>query len=142
VNLRGTFLCTKYAIPYILKTGGGGVVNVSSSMGMLGGPALPYNTSKGGIRNMTKSDAFLYSRKGIRFNSVHPGFIITPLFTKMASKEPEGLEAAIKREGGKIPLGRMGKAEEIANGILFLASDEASYITGVELIIDGGCYMV
>jgi NAD(P)-dependent dehydrogenase (short-subunit alcohol dehydrogenase family) len=60
----------------------------------------------------------------------------------MASKEPDGLEAAIKREGGKIPLGRMGKAEEIANGILFLASDEASYITGVELIIDGGCYMV
>ena len=142
VNLRGTFFCTKYAIPYILETGGGSVVNVSSIMGMLGGPALPYNTSKGGIRNMTKSDAYLYSRKGIRFNSVHPGFIITPLFTNMASKEPDGLEAAIKREGGKIPLGRMGKAEEIANGILFLASDEASYITGVELIIDGGCYMV
>jgi NAD(P)-dependent dehydrogenase (short-subunit alcohol dehydrogenase family) len=142
VNLRGTFLCTKYAIPYILKTGGGSVVNVSSIMGMLGGPAHPYNTSKGGIRNMTKSDAFLYSRKGIRFNSVHPGFIITPLFTKLASKEPDGLEAAIKREGGKIPLGRMGKAEEIANGILFLASDDASYITGTEMIIDGGCYMV
>jgi len=142
VNLRGTFFCSKHAIPYILETGGGSVVNVSSIMGMLGGPALPYNTSKGGIRNMTKSDAFLYSRKGIRFNSVHPGFIITPLFTKMASKEPEGLEVAIKREGGKIPMGRMGKAEEIANGILFLASDESSYITGVELIIDGGCYMV
>jgi NAD(P)-dependent dehydrogenase (short-subunit alcohol dehydrogenase family) len=142
VNLRGTFLCTKYAIPYILKTGSGSVVNVSSIMGMLGGPAHPYNTSKGGIRNMTKSDAFLYSRKGIRFNSVHPGFIITPLFTKLASKEPDGLEAAIKREGGKIPLGRMGKAEEIANGILFLASDDASYITGTEMIIDGGCYMV
>jgi NAD(P)-dependent dehydrogenase (short-subunit alcohol dehydrogenase family) len=142
VNLRGTFLCTKYAIPYILKTGSGSVVNISSIMGMLGGPAHPYNTSKGGIRNMTKSDAFLYSRKGIRFNSVHPGYIITPLFTNMASKEPDGLEAAIKREGGKIPMGRMGQAEEIANGILFLASDEASYITGVELIIDGGCYMV
>ena len=91
---------------------------------------------------MTKSDAYLYSRKGIRFNSVHPGYIITPLFTKLASKEPDGLEVAIKREGGKIPMGRMGQAEEIANGILFLASDEASYITGVELIIDGGCYMV
>lgn len=142
VNLRGTFLCTKNAIPYILKSGGGSVVNVSSIMGMLGGPALPYNTSKGAIRNMTKSDAFLYSRKGIRFNSVHPGYIITPLFTNMASKEPDGLEVAIKREGDRIPMGRMGKPEEIASGILFLASDEASYITGTELVIDGGCYMV
>jgi NAD(P)-dependent dehydrogenase (short-subunit alcohol dehydrogenase family) len=140
VNLRGTFLCTKYAVPYILKAGGGSIVNVSSIMGMLGGPAIPYNTSKGGIRNLTKSDAFMYSRKGIRVNSVHPGYIITPLFTKMASKEPAGLDAAIKREGGKIPMGRMGGAEEIANGILFLASDEASYVTGIELIIDGGCY--
>ncbi len=142
VNLRGTFFCSKHAIPYMLKTGGGSVVNVSSIMGMLGGPALPYNTSKGGIRNMTKADAYLYSRKGIRFNSVHPGFIITPLFTNMASKEPDGLEVAIKREGDRIPMGRMGKPEEIANGILFLASDEASYITGTELVIDGGCYMV
>ncbi len=141
-NLRGTFLCTRTAIPYLLKSGGGSVVSVSSIMGMLGGPALPYNTSKGGIRNMTKADAYLYSRKGIRFNSVHPGFILTPLFTNMASKEPAGLEAAIKREGEHIPMGRMGQPEEIANGILFLASDEASYITGTEMIIDGGCYMV
>jgi NAD(P)-dependent dehydrogenase (short-subunit alcohol dehydrogenase family) len=142
VNLRGTFFCTKHAVPYMLKTGGGSIVNVSSIMGMLGGPAIPYNTSKGGIRNLTKSDAYMYSRKNIRVNSVHPGYIITPLFTNMASKEPDGLEAAIKRESGRIPMGRMGKAEEIANGILFLASDEASYITGTELIIDGGCYMV
>jgi NAD(P)-dependent dehydrogenase (short-subunit alcohol dehydrogenase family) len=142
VNLRGTFLCTKYAVPYILKAGGGAIVNVSSIMGMLAGPAIPYNTSKGGIRNLTKSDAYMYSRKNIRVNSVHPGFIITPLFTKLASKEPEGLEVAIKREGGRIPIGRMGEAQEIANGILFLASDEASYITGIELIIDGGYIMV
>jgi NAD(P)-dependent dehydrogenase (short-subunit alcohol dehydrogenase family) len=142
VNLRGTFLCTKYAVPYILKAGGGAIVNVSSIMGMLAGPAIPYNTSKGGIRNMTKSDAYMYSRKNIRVNSVHPGFIITPLFTKLASREPDGLEVAIKREGGRIPIGRMGEAGEIANGILFLASDEASYITGIELIIDGGYIMV
>jgi NAD(P)-dependent dehydrogenase (short-subunit alcohol dehydrogenase family) len=140
VNLRGTFFCTKHAVPYILKTGGGSIVNVSSIMGMLGGPAIAYNTSKGGIRNLTKSDAYMYSRKGIRVNSVHPGYIITPLFTNMASKEPQGLEAAIKREGEKIPMGRMAQAVEIANGILFLASDEASYITGIELVIDGGCY--
>jgi NAD(P)-dependent dehydrogenase (short-subunit alcohol dehydrogenase family) len=142
VNLRGTFFCTKHAAPYILKTGNGSIVNISSIMGMLGGPAVSYNTSKGAIRNLTKADAFMYSRKGIRVNSVHPGYIITPLFTKMASKEPDGLEVAIKREGGRVPMGRMGQAEEIANGILFLASDEASYVTGVELVIDGGCYMV
>jgi len=142
VNLRGTFFCSKYAVPYLLKAGGGSIVNVSSIMGMLGGPALPYNTSKGGIRNLTKSEAFLYSRKGIRFNSVHPGYIITPLFTNLASKEPQGLEVAIKREGERIPLGRMGQPEEIAAGILFLASDESSYITGAELVIDGGCLMV
>jgi NAD(P)-dependent dehydrogenase (short-subunit alcohol dehydrogenase family) len=141
VNLRGTFFCSKYAVPYLLKNGGGSVINVSSIMGMLGGPALPYNTSKGGITNMTKAEAFLYSRKGIRFNSVHPGFIVTPLFTNLASKEPDGVEVAIKREGNNIPLGRMGQPEEIAAGILFLASDEASYITGAELVIDGGCLM-
>jgi NAD(P)-dependent dehydrogenase (short-subunit alcohol dehydrogenase family) len=140
VNMRGTFFCTKYAVPYILKAGGGAIVNVSSIMGLMGGPAIAYDTSKGGIWNLTKSDAFVYARKGIRVNSVHPGYIITPLFTKLASKEPAGLEAAIKREGGRIPMGRMGEAVEIANGILFLASDEASYITGIELVIDGGCY--
>jgi NAD(P)-dependent dehydrogenase (short-subunit alcohol dehydrogenase family) len=140
VNLRGTFFCTKHAVPYILKTGGGSIVNVSSIMGLMGGPAIAYDTSKGGIWNLTKSDAFVYSRKGIRVNSVHPGYIITPLFTKMASKEPAGLDAAIKREGGRIPMGRMAQPEEIAYGILFLASDEASYITGIELVIDGGCY--
>jgi NAD(P)-dependent dehydrogenase (short-subunit alcohol dehydrogenase family) len=142
VNLRGTFFCAKYAVPYLLQAGGGSVVNVSSIMGMLGGPALPYNTSKGGIRNLTKSEAFLYSRKNIRFNSVHPGYIITPLFTNLASKEPQGLEVAIKREGDRIPLGRMGQPEDIANGILFLASDESAYVTGAELVIDGGCLMV
>jgi NAD(P)-dependent dehydrogenase (short-subunit alcohol dehydrogenase family) len=141
VNLRGTFFCSKHAIPYLLKAGGGSVINVSSIMGMLGGPALPYNTSKGGIRNMTKSDAFIYARKNIRFNSVHPGFIITPLFTKLASKSPGGVEASIKKEGENIPMGRMGQADEIAAGILFLASDEASYITGAELVIDGGSLM-
>lgn len=142
VNLRGTFFCAKHAVPYMLQAGGGSVVNVSSIMGMLGGPALPYNTSKGGIRNLTKSEAFLYSRKNIRFNSVHPGYIITPLFTNLASKEPQGLDAAIKREGERIPLGRMGGPEEIAAGILFLASDESSYVTGAELVIDGGCLMM
>jgi NAD(P)-dependent dehydrogenase (short-subunit alcohol dehydrogenase family) len=138
VNLRGTFLCTKYAVPYILKPGGGSVINVSSIQGILGGPTPIYCASKGGIRTLTKADAITYARRGIRFNSVHPGYIITPLFTNLAAKSPGGVEGSIKAEGERIPMGRMGRPEEIANGILFLASDESSYITGLELIIDGG----
>jgi NAD(P)-dependent dehydrogenase (short-subunit alcohol dehydrogenase family) len=142
VNLRGTFLCTKYAVPYILKSGGGSVINVSSIMGILGGPTPAYCSSKGGIRTLTKADAVTYARQGIRFNSVHPGYIITPLFKKLAAKSPQGVEGSIKIEGERIPIGRMGMPEEIANGILFLASDESSYITGLEMIIDGGKIIV
>jgi NAD(P)-dependent dehydrogenase (short-subunit alcohol dehydrogenase family) len=142
VNLRGTFLCTKYAVPYILKTGGGSVINVSSIMGILGGPTPVYCSSKGGIRTLTKADAVTYARQNIRFNSVHPGYIITPLFKNLAAKTPLGVEKSIEREGANIPMGRMGTPEEIANGILYLASDESSYVTGLELIIDGGKIIV
>ncbi|MCX7911831.1 MAG: SDR family oxidoreductase [Dehalococcoidales bacterium] len=142
VNLKGTFFCTKYAVPYILKSGGGSVINVSSIMGILGGPTPVYNTSKGAIRQLTKSDAVTYASRNIRFNSVHPGYIITPLFKKLAEKSPLGVEGSIKAESEKIPLGRMGTPEDIAYGILFLASDESSYITGMEMIIDGGKIIV
>jgi NAD(P)-dependent dehydrogenase (short-subunit alcohol dehydrogenase family) len=142
INLRGTFLCTKYAVPYILKSGGGSVVNVSSIMGILGGPTPGYCATKGGIRTLTKADAVTYARQNIRFNSVHPGYIITPLFRKLAAGSPQGVEGSIKMEGERIPMGRMGLPEEIASGILFLASDEASYITGLEMIIDGGKIIV
>jgi NAD(P)-dependent dehydrogenase (short-subunit alcohol dehydrogenase family) len=142
INLRGTFLCTKHAVPYILESGGGSVVNVSSIMGILGGPTPVYCSSKGGIRTLTKADAVTYARRGIRFNSVHPGYIITPLFKKLAANSPGGVEGSIKAEGEKIPMGRMGLPEEIANGILFLASDESSYVTGLEMIIDGGMIIV
>ncbi len=138
INLRGTFLSTKYAIPYILKSGPGSVINVSSIMGMMAGPAQVYNTSKAGIRHMTKNDAVLYAKNKVRFNSVHPGYIITPLFQKLASGAPGGVDKAIETESASIPLGRMGMPEDIANGILFLASDESNYITGAELVIDGG----
>jgi NAD(P)-dependent dehydrogenase (short-subunit alcohol dehydrogenase family) len=142
VNLKGTFLCTKYAVPYILKTGGGSVINISSIMGILGGPTPVYCSSKGGIRTLTKADAVTYARQNIRFNSVHPGYIITPLFKNLAAKTPLGVEKSIEKEGSTIPLGRMGTPEDIANGILYLASDESSYVTGLELIIDGGKVIV
>jgi NAD(P)-dependent dehydrogenase (short-subunit alcohol dehydrogenase family) len=142
VDLKGPFWCVKYAVPYLLKSGGGSVVNVCSIMGMLAGPTTGYNTAKGALRQLTKCDAFNYAKDKIRFNSVYPGNIITPLFKKLASKSPGGVQGSIEKESQRIPLGRMGLPEDIANGILFLASDESSYVTGAELIIDGGCIIV
>lgn len=142
INLKGTFFCNKYAIPWMIKAGRGSVVNVSSIMGILAGPATIYNTTKAAIRHLTKNDAANYARYKIRFNSVHPGFIVTPLFKKLAAKSPLGVEGSIQTEGAAIPLGRMGYPEDIAAGILFLASDESSYVTGTELIIDGGKVMI
>jgi len=137
INLKGPFWCVKYAVPYILKSGGGSVVNISSIMGMLGG-APGYGTSKGALRQLTKCDAVNYARDNIRFNTIFPGYIFTPQFKRLASKSPGGIEGSIEKESKRIPLGRMGQPEEIANGVLFLASDESSYVTGAELIMDGG----
>jgi len=139
INLKGTFLCVKYAIPYMLKSGPGSVVNLSSLLGLIGGGDPVYHASKGGVRLMTKSDASVYAKDQIRFNSVHPGYILTPLFRGFTKNNPEGAEAFYKEMTDKIPLGRLGQAEDIANGILFLASDDSSYITSSELVIDGGC---
>jgi len=139
VNLKGAFFCTKHAVPYILKTGPGSVVNVASVYGIIGCDTPIYDTSKGALRAMTKSDALNYARNNIRFNSVHPGNIITPLFRKLAAViDPVGVENAIKKLSHSNPLGRMGTPEEIANCILFLASDESSYVTSSELVADGG----
>ncbi|OGO38983.1 MAG: short-chain dehydrogenase [Chloroflexi bacterium RBG_16_57_8] len=139
VNLRGAFFCTKHAVPYILKTGTGSVVNVASVYGILGCDTPSYDTSKGAMRSMTKSDALIYAKSNIRFNSIHPGNILTPLFRKLAAViDPVGVDNAIRKLSVSNPLGRMGTPEEIANCILFLASDESSYVTGIELLADGG----
>ena len=141
VDLKGPFWCAKYSIPLMMKSGGGSVVNISSIMGILGGPAMVYNTAKAALRHMTKCDAVSYAKDNIRFNSVHPGYIVTPQFKRLASKT-DSVEESMTREGKAIPLGRMGMPEEIAYGILFLASDESSYMTGTEMIIDGGKVIV
>lgn len=139
VNLKGAFLCTKYAVPYILKTGPGSVINVASIYGIVASDVPAYDTSKGGLRAMTKSDAILYSRDSIRFNSVHPGNIETPLFRKLVKEvDPQGLDHAVHMLSVTNPLNRMGTPEDIAFGILYLASDESSYVNGAELVIDGG----
>jgi NAD(P)-dependent dehydrogenase (short-subunit alcohol dehydrogenase family) len=145
VDLRGVFFCTKYAIPYLQKAGGGSIVNVSSMMGIVGADSryqssggAVYHTAKGGVRIMTKSDAVTYARDKIRVNSVHPGYTFTIRMQELLKKNPGGTEAITKYVATKVPLGRMGTPEEIANGILFLASDESSYVTGAELVMDGG----
>ena len=139
INLKGTFLCTKHAIPYILKTGPGSVVNVASLYGIVASDVPLYDASKGAMRAITKSDAILYSQDNIRFNSVHPGNIHTPLFEKLVQQEdPQGLDHAVEVLSVTNPLKRMGTPEDIAYGILYLASDESSYVNGSELVIDGG----
>ena len=139
INLKGTLICTKYAVPYILKTGPGSVVNVCSIYGIVASDVPIYDTSKGGMRAMTKSDAILYARDNIRFNSVHPGNIKTPLFEKLVDEvDTLGVEHADHMLSVTNPLNRMGTPEDIAYGILYLASDESSYVNGTELVIDGG----
>jgi NAD(P)-dependent dehydrogenase (short-subunit alcohol dehydrogenase family) len=138
VNLKGAFFCTKYAAPYMIKSGSGSIVNVASCYGIIGCDTPVYDTSKGAMRAMSKSDAIQYARFKIRVNSVHPGNVITPLFRKLVERIGGGFDFTHEILGAMCPLDRMGTPEEIAYGILFLASDEASYITATELVIDGG----
>lgn len=138
VNVTGTFLCTKHAIPHLERAGGGSIVNVSSMYGIVGGPDVPpYHASKAAVRMMAKTDAMLYAGKNIRANSVHPGYIRTPMLEEVAhaSGQGEGLFAYL---GSQAPMGRLGEPRDIAAGILYLVSDAARYVTGAELVIDGG----
>lgn len=138
VNAKGTFLCIKYAVPYMLKSGGGSVINLSSMLGLMGGMDPVYHASKGAVRLQTKSDAWYYAKHNIRFNSVHPGYMFTPLLQAVGKFSPAGEDKFYAELAAKIPQARLGTAEDVANGILFLASDESSYVTGIELSIDGG----
>lgn len=135
VNARGVFLGIKYAVEPMLKSGSGSIVNISSISGMVGQEYthMGYNASKGAVRIMTKSAAVQYAAKGIRVNSVHPG-MMPPMTTSVGTAAPETREVMLK----EVPMNRFGLVEEVANAVLFLASDEASYITGVELTVDGG----
>ncbi len=139
VNVKGAWFCTKYAIHYILKTGPGSVINICSIYGIVASDVSFYDASKGALRAMTKSDAIIYSRDKIRFNSIHPGNIETPLFRKLAQMvDKQGIGHAVEMLSVTNPLDRMGTPEDIAYGVLYLASDESSYVNGTELVIDGG----
>jgi len=135
VNARGVFLGLKFVIPLMQKAGGGSIVNISSVSGVTGqhGLHVAYNASKGAVRTLTKAAAVQHGRDNIRVNSIHPG-LMPPMRSSGRTADP-AVRAAMLRS---VPLGRAGRVEEVANAALFLASDEASYITGAELYVDGG----
>ncbi|MBQ0759210.1 MAG: glucose 1-dehydrogenase [Gammaproteobacteria bacterium] len=141
INSDAVFLGTREAIK-VMKESGGSIVNISSIEGIVGDPMLPaYNASKGAVRAFTKSVALYCADKAysIRVNSVHPGYVATPLVSGALSRlSSSDAEAFAQRVVASIPMGRMAEAAEIAKGIVFLASDDASYMTGSELIMDGG----
>ena len=134
INGKGVFLGTKAAIPAMRSAGGGSIINISSIAGLQGSPAsAAYSATKGAVRILTKSTAVQYAKEGIRCNSVHPGLIYTDM-TRDTLDTPEG-----EREWrARVPMGYIGVSEDVAKGVLFLASDESSYMTGSELVIDGG----
>ena len=135
VNAKGVFLGMKHAVPAMRAAGGGSIVNISSISGFAGQDRvhMAYNASKGAVRIMTKSAAVQFGKLGIRVNSVHPG-IMPPMRTSKASADPVWRERSLRH----VPLKREGRVEEVAHAVLFLASDEASYITGTEIVVDGG----
>ena len=134
INAKGVFLGTKAAIPEMRKAGGGSIINISSVYGLVGSAgSTAYHASKGAVRLLTKSTAIQYAADGIRANSVHPGINETPM-TEATLADPERSQ----RWMTETPLGRRGVPEDVAYGVLFLASDESSFMTGSELVIDGG----
>jgi NAD(P)-dependent dehydrogenase (short-subunit alcohol dehydrogenase family) len=138
INVKGVFFCTKHAIPHLKAAGGGSIINLSSIYGLVGAPdAPPYHASKGAVRLMTKTDALLYAPDRIRVNSIHPGFIWTPMVEAHLASQGD-VEVALKAVGALHPLGHVGVPDDIAWGAVYLASDEAGFITGAELVIDGG----
>ncbi len=135
VNAKGVFLGTKVAIPAMRRAGAGSIINISSQLGLVGTDhsSPQYQASKGAVRLLTKATAIQYAREGIRANSVHPGPIVTPM-TEAARADPERYQLMLSR----IPLGCYGQPEDVAYGVVYLASDESRWMTGSELVIDGG----
>jgi NAD(P)-dependent dehydrogenase (short-subunit alcohol dehydrogenase family) len=139
VNAKGVFLCTKHVIPYMKKAGEGSIIDLSSIYGNVGAEDTPpYHASKGAVRLMAKTDAIFYAKHKIRVNSVHPGFIWTPMVEHVAHTYPEGVEEFKKNIVSLLPIGHFGEPNDVAFGILYLASDESKFVTGSELVIDGG----
>jgi len=138
INVKGVFFGTKHAIPHLRAAGGGVILNLSSIYGLVGGPDVPpYHASKGAVRLMTKTDALIYAPDKIRVNSIHPGFIWTPMVEHHLENLGD-LEAGRQATAELHPLGHLGEPDDIAWAAVYLASDEAKFVTGAELVVDGG----
>lgn len=138
INVRGVFLCTKHVVPSMISAKGGSIVNFSSIYGLVGNDDIPpYHATKGAVLAMTKTDAMCYARHGIRVNAVHPGSTMTPLFKQAGKTYPGGLDSYIAMMKEKHPL-CLGEPIDVARCVLFLASDEARFVTGSSLVVDGG----
>ena len=135
INLTSAFLGAKTALPHLKKSGKAAIVNISSIAGMVGGNGAAYSSSKAGMRLLTKDQAVEFAPFNIRVNSIHPGGVLTPMTEHLFPVDPAQKTAML---AAMCPLGRIGTPEEIAYGALYLASDESSYVTGNELVIDGG----
>jgi NAD(P)-dependent dehydrogenase (short-subunit alcohol dehydrogenase family) len=139
VNVKGVFFGTKHAIPHLRAAGKGSIINLSSIAGLIGvGGIAPYHASKGAVRLMTKNDAITYAPEKIRVNSIHPAYIWTPMVENHLRATAPDLEAAKIAAGQAHPIGTMGEPDDIAWAVVWLASDEAKFVTGAEIVIDGG----
>ena len=136
VNLKSVFLCCKYGIPYLLEAGGGSVINTASFVAVMGAATsqISYTASKGGVLALSRELGVEFARRGVRVNALCPGPVNTPLLQELYAKDPE--QAA--RRLVHLPMGRFAEAREIAQGALFLASDESSYVTASTFLVDGG----
>ena len=140
INVKGVFFCTKHVLPHMRRTRAGSIINLSSIYGLVGAAdAPPYHASKGAVRLMTKTDAMIYAPDGIRVNSIHPGFIWTPMVEHfLRDSGQDDMQAGRATVGQLHPLGHLGEPDDIAWGVVYLASDESKFVTGSELVIDGG----
>jgi NAD(P)-dependent dehydrogenase (short-subunit alcohol dehydrogenase family) len=140
VNVKGVFLCTKHVIAPMRRAGKGSIINLSSIYGLVGAPDLPpYHASKGAVRLMSKTDALIYAKDAIRVNSVHPGFIWTPLVeAHLRGSGVTDLDKGRVDLAGLHPLGHVGEPDDIAWAVVYLASEETKFVTGAEFVIDGG----
>ena len=135
VNLRGIFYCCKYAIPLMIESGGGSIINIASGAALVGGTGSAYTASKGGVVSMTRAIAVDYGRFGIRCNAICPGVIITPM---LATNSRYGSEAGLMKMARFNPVKRVGQPEDVVNCALYLASDESTFLTGTIIPVDGG----
>jgi NAD(P)-dependent dehydrogenase (short-subunit alcohol dehydrogenase family) len=139
INVKGVLYCTKHAIPYMKKNKQGSIIHLSSIYGIISAADIPpYHASKGAVRLMAKTEALFYARDNIRVNSLHPGYIWTPLVENLGKESKEGVESFRKHLDDLHPIGHVGEPMDIAYGVLYLASDESKFVTGSELVIDGG----